>query len=154
MSINDVAGLQQILLVEDDLLIREMYQLYLEDKGYHIGTASDGDEALTVAKEFHPDLIFLDIMMPKRNGLEVLDILRSDPSYGCTTCKIVLLTNLGDNTIAEQVKDKIDGYAVKAEITLADLVNIIKSFERSAASMPDATATAPTAPEAPTQTQA
>jgi len=44
------------------------------------------------------------------------------------TCKIVLLTNLGDNTVAEKVKDKIDGYAVKAEITLADLVNIIQSF--------------------------
>jgi len=59
MSVNDVAGLQQILLVEDDLLIREMYQLYLEDKGFKISTASDGDEALEAAKKFHPDLIFL-----------------------------------------------------------------------------------------------
>jgi CheY-like chemotaxis protein len=144
MSASDVVGPQQILLVEDDLLIREMYQLYLEDKGYHIGTASDGDEALEAAKTFKPDLIFLDIMMPKRNGLEVLDILRSDPSYGCQTCKIVLLTNLGDNTVAEKVKDKIDGYAVKAEITLADLVNIIKSFERPQAAA-DTPAPAPAA---------
>jgi CheY-like chemotaxis protein len=149
MSVNDVAGLQQILLVEDDLLIREMYQLYLEDKGYHIGTASDGDEALEAAKQFHPDLIFLDIMMPKRNGLEVLEILRTDPSYGCMTCKIVLLTNLGDNTVAEKVKDKIDGYAVKAEITLADLVNIIKSFERPAAATTEPVIPPATPPAAP-----
>jgi DNA-binding response OmpR family regulator len=129
MSANDGAGLQRILLVEDDLLIREMYQLYLEDKGYKLSTASDGDEALVAAKSFRPDLIFLDIMMPKRDGLEVLHLLRTDAGYGCLKCKIVLLTNLGDNTIADQVEGLIDGYAIKAEITLADLVNIIKSLE-------------------------
>jgi len=128
MSASDEAGLRRILLVEDDLLIREMYQLYLEDKGFEIGTASDGEEALTAARDFKPELIFLDIMMPVRNGLEVLQILRTDPSYGCQKCKIVLLTNLGDNTVAERVKDLIDGYAIKAEITLADLVGIIKSL--------------------------
>lgn len=124
------AGLQKILLVEDDQLIREMYQLFLRDKGYTISTAGDGDEALKMAKAFHPDLIFLDIMMPKRSGLEVLDILRSDASYGCQKCKIVLLTNLGDDTIAEKVEDKIDGYAVKAEITLSDLIGIIDSLKQ------------------------
>lgn len=129
MSAGAAAGLQKILLVEDDQLIREMYQLFLQDKGYTIGTAADGDEALTAAKAFRPDLIFLDIMMPKRNGLEVLDILRSDASYGCQKCKIVLLTNLGDDTIAEKVEDKIDGYAVKAEITLSDLIGIINSLK-------------------------
>ncbi len=131
MSADGVAGLQKILLVEDDQLIREMYQLFLADKGFTVGVAGDGDEALTVAKTFQPDLIFLDIMMPKRNGLEVLDILRKDPSYGCTNCKIVMLTNLGDDTIAERVQDKIDGYAIKAEITLSDLLHIIDSFKES-----------------------
>jgi CheY-like chemotaxis protein len=131
MSADATAGLRKILLVEDDAPIREMYKLFLEGKGYTIGTAADGDEALSTAKTFHPDLIFLDIMMPKRDGLEVLRILRSDPSYGCTTCKIVLLTNLGDNAIAERFQGQIDGYAIKAEISLDDLVNIIRSFTAS-----------------------
>ncbi|SRR6266568_4347388 len=130
MSADGAAGLQRILLVEDDLSIREMYQLYLEDKGYTVGIASDGEEALIAAKSFHPDLIFLDIMMPKRDGLEVLQILRTDPSYGCTKCRIVMLTNLGDNTIAHRIQGLIDGYAIKAEITLADLIHIIHSFEQ------------------------
>lgn len=130
MSAGAAAGLRKILLVEDDQLIREMYELFLKDKGYTVGTAGDGDEALTVVKNFQPDLIFLDIMMPKRNGLEVLDILREDPSYGCQKCKIVLLTNLGDDTIAEKVEDKIDGYAIKAEITLSDLIGIIDSLKQ------------------------
>lgn len=126
----DIAvGPQKILLVEDDLFIREMYQTYLSKKGYTIGVAADGDEALVVAKSFHPDLIFLDIMMPKKNGLEVLKILREDPSYGCTSCLIVLLTNLGDNTIAERVEGQIDGYAIKADITLSDLLNIVHSLK-------------------------
>ncbi|MGF7229275.1 MAG: response regulator [Candidatus Saccharibacteria bacterium] len=129
MSAESAAGLQKILLVEDDQLIREMYQLFLKDKGYIVGTAGDGEEALQVVRSFRPELIFLDIMMPKLNGLEVLKILRSDPSYGCTTCKIVLLTNLGDDTIAEHVKGQIDGYAIKAEITLSDLVDIITSLQ-------------------------
>lgn len=129
MAANDAAGLQKILLVEDDLMIREMYQLYLGDRGYTIGTAGDGVEALEVVKTFEPDLIFLDIMMPRMDGLQLLKILRTDASYGCQKCKIVLLTNLGDNTIGERVSDQIDGYAIKAEITLADLINIIKSLQ-------------------------
>jgi DNA-binding response OmpR family regulator len=123
-----VAGLRRILLVEDDPPLREMYQLYLTGQGYEVGIAEDGEEALTMAKSFKPDLIFLDIMMPKRNGFDVLKILRTDKSYMCTTCKIVILTNLSDDKIPGDVKDMMDSYVIKAEITLSDLVEIINSF--------------------------
>lgn len=129
MSTDAGVGLQKILLVEDDLLIREMYQLFLQDKGYTVAVAGDGDEGLAVARTFQPDLIFLDIMMPKRDGLSVLEILRNNPSYGCSKTKIVLLTNLGDDTIAAKVRPEIDGYAIKAEISLKDLIDIIHSLE-------------------------
>jgi len=128
MAPDTTAGLQRILLVEDDLFIREMYHTYLTSNGYTVGVAADGEEGLQVAKDFHPDLIFLDIMMPKKDGLEVLKTLREDPSYGCQKCRIVLLTNLGDNTIAQKVEGQIDGYAIKADIELADLLKIITSF--------------------------
>lgn len=124
-----MAGLQKILLVEDEPSLREMYRLYLESQGFALATASDGEEALPIAKDFRPDLIFLDIMMPKRNGFDVLRILRADPQYNCTTCKIVILTNLGDDKTPPDVKDLYDGYSIKAEITLSDLVEIIKSFD-------------------------
>lgn len=125
-----MAGLRKILLVEDNAQLKEIYQLFLEQSGFIIATAADGDEALKVAQEFKPDLIFLDIMIPKKDGFEVLRILREQPKYNCRTAKIVLLTNLGDaSKVSPQVRKDMDGYVIKAEIELKDLLDIIKSLE-------------------------
>jgi adenylate cyclase len=126
-----VVGLQKILLVEDNLELRGIYEQYLRRRGYDIISASDGEEGLRLAKEIKPGLIFLDIMMPKLDGLKVLKLLRHDESYGCTKAKIVLLTNLGDaNRVDPKVQKDMDGYVIKAEINLPDLIDIIKSFEQ------------------------
>jgi len=125
-----VAGLHKILFVEDNAELCDMYKNFLTFKGYEVATAADGEEGLIVAKGFKPDLIFLDIMMPKKDGFEVLKILRHDPSYECTRTKIVLLTNLGDTTrITPETHQDMDGYVIKAEIILDDLVDVIKSLE-------------------------
>lgn len=125
-----MAGLRKILLVEDNTQLRGIYQLFLEQNGFTLQTAADGEEALVAAKAYKPDLVFLDIMIPKKDGLEVLKLLRHDPQYGCTKAKIVLLTNLGDvSTATQQVHDDMDGYVIKAEIQLTDLLDIIKSLE-------------------------
>ncbi len=93
-------------------------------------TANDGEDGIEKAKVYRPDLIFLDIMMPKKDGFEVLKILRHDPSYNCTTTKIVMLTNLGDaSKVSPEVKQDMDGYVIKAEISLSDLLDVIKSLE-------------------------
>lgn len=125
-----MAGLHKILLVEDNVELRNLYVLFLKDHGYDVATANDGEEGLEVAKSYHPDLIFLDVMMPKKDGFEVLKILRHDESYDNTKTKIVILTNLGDSSRASaEVKRDMDGYVIKAEIVLDDLIDIIKSFE-------------------------
>jgi len=125
-----VAGLHKILLVEDNLQLREMYKLFLEMHGFEVRTANDGSEGLAAAKAEAPDLIFLDIMMPRVDGLQVLTALRHDPQYGCTKAKIVLMTNLGANArITPQVRQDMDGYVIKAEIQLKDLLEVISSLE-------------------------
>ncbi len=128
-----MAGLQKILLVEDNLELRNLYEIFLKQHGFDVESASDGDEGLQKAKEYKPDLIFLDVMMPKKNGFEVLKLLRHDPKYGNTKTKIVILTNLGDSSkVSPDVRADMDGYVIKAEIELKSLLEIIKSFEHHA----------------------
>lgn len=125
-----MAGLQKILLVEDNLQLREIYEIFLKQNGFDLATAADGDEALKVAQEYCPDIVFLDIMMPKKDGFEVLKLLRHRPEFNCMKSKIVMLTNLGDaSKVSPQVRKDMDGYVIKAEIVLTDLLDIIKSLQ-------------------------
>lgn len=134
-----MAGLRKILLVEDNIELRKMYETFLKLNGFTIAVANDGEEGLEVARTFRPDLIFLDIMMPKKDGFEVLKILRHNPAYNCTKSKIVMLTNLGDTKVSPEQRRDMDGYIVKAEIMLSDLLEVIKSLDPKNAA-PDQTA--------------
>jgi CheY-like chemotaxis protein len=125
-----VAGLRKILLVEDNPELRKMYETFLNLNGYSLQTAIDGEDGLAKARDFRPDLIFLDIMMPKKDGFEVLKILRHDPAYNCTKTKIVMLTNLGDSKLSAETRKDMDGYVIKAEIVLSDLIEVIKSLDK------------------------
>lgn len=83
----------KILLVEDDPLMVRMYQRKLVNDGYEALVAVDGEDGLVKVRSFRPDLVLLDIMMPKLNGLQVLERLKSDPTTAKTP--VVILTNLG-----------------------------------------------------------
>ncbi|HKH60180.1 MAG TPA: response regulator, partial [Flavitalea sp.] len=85
---------KRILIADDEPDIVEIVQYNLAKEGYEVATAKDGDDALTKAKSQKPDLIILDIMMPKRTGVEVCEILRSQPAFKDTL--IVFLTALSD----------------------------------------------------------
>ena len=125
-----MAGLRKILVVEDVEELRNLYATFLGMHDFEVKTANDGQLGIDAAKEFQPDLVFLDVMMPNMDGFRALKILRHDENYGCTKTKIVILTNLGDTArVSEEVKKDMDGYVIKAEIVLADLLTIIKSFD-------------------------
>lgn len=127
-----MAGLRKILLVEDNLELRNLYEIFLKLNKYEVETAIDGEDGLEKAKAFQPDLVLLDVMMPKKDGFEVLRTLRHDSKYGCTKTKIVLLTNLGDGTkLSDETREDMDGYVIKAEIVLNDLLDIIASLEQN-----------------------
>ncbi len=111
----------KILLVEDDINLREIYEARLQAEGYEIVSAKDGEEALAVAKAEKPDLVISDIMMPKISGFEMLDILRN--TNDMKNLKIIMLTALGQND-DQQRADKLgaDKYLVKSQVTLEDIV--------------------------------
>lgn len=87
---------KKILIADDEPDILEIIDYNLSAEGYHVYTAKDGDEALSKAKIIKPDLIILDIMMPKKNGVEVCEILRSQPAFKDTL--IIFLTALNDES--------------------------------------------------------
>jgi two-component system alkaline phosphatase synthesis response regulator PhoP len=85
---------KKILIADDEPDILEIVSYNLMMHGYEVETAKDGDQAIQKARQFNPDLIILDIMMPKKNGIEVCKILRSMPEFQQTL--IVFLTALND----------------------------------------------------------
>ena len=91
----DIKG-HKILIADDEPDILEIIEYNLTLEGYEVYTARDGDDALQKAKKVKPDLIILDIMMPKKNGVEVCEILRSQPDYNKTL--IIFLTALNDES--------------------------------------------------------
>jgi two-component system, OmpR family, alkaline phosphatase synthesis response regulator PhoP len=85
---------KKILIADDEPDILEIIQYNLQNEGYEVQTAKNGNEAIEQAKRFTPDLIILDIMMPGKNGIEVCNILRMQPAFNDTL--IIFLTALSD----------------------------------------------------------
>jgi len=113
------------MLVEDDNSLREIYQARLMAEGYQIVTAKDGEEALALVATEKPDLIILDIMMPKISGFDTLDILRSTNATAGT--KVIMMSALSqaeDKTRAEKLG--ANKYLVKSQVTLEDIVKTVK----------------------------
>lgn len=119
--------MSKILIVEDDSLILRLYEKAFSFEKYEVATAADGAEALTKVKSFKPDLILLDIMMPKVNGLEVLKKLKADSAT--KKIPVVILTNLSDKKDAEKALSLgAKKYIVKADYKPKEVVDIVKGF--------------------------
>ena len=105
--------MKRILITEDQADIRKLIHMPLEFEDYEIREAPDGMEGLRVAKEFHPDLMLLDIMMPgELDGLQVCRNIKADPVL--KTIKVVLLTARGQVADRQAGKDAgADGYLIK-----------------------------------------
>jgi len=116
---------KKILLVEDDDALASVYQTRLQAEGFDVRRVPNGEDALASALEFRPDLILLDVMMPKVSGFDVLDILRNTPETATT--KIVMLTALSQDSDKERAQSLgVDDYLVKSQVVIADVVERIK----------------------------
>ena len=90
----------RVLLIEDDLDTLEMYRTRLEKDGYEVSVATDGEQGLSLATELNPDIVFLDIRLPKLDGLEVLQRLRDQKSTAAVP--VVILSNYGEQELIDR----------------------------------------------------
>lgn len=121
---SDTPG-KKILLVEDDDSLASVYITRLEAEGFIVKRVPNGEDALAAAVSMHPDLILLDVMMPKVSGFDVLDILRNSPDTA--NVKIIMLTALSQEVDKQRAEELgVDDYLVKSQVVIADVVDRIK----------------------------
>lgn len=119
---------KKILLVEDDIYTRDVYVEVLGDAGFEVISAQDGEEGLVKASQGGFDLILLDVMMPKLDGLGVLRNLSQKPPQS-QNGPIILLTNLGhDPVIKEALSLGAKSYLIKSDLNPDQLVLAVKKF--------------------------
>lgn len=120
----------KVLIIDDEKSILKMYEQQLVMAGFDVWTAPDGQAGINQAKSEKPDVILLDIIMPKFNGLDVLKTIKSDPMI--KDIPVFLLTNLPKECSGDKAKELgAAGYLVKAENEPKMIVDIIKNSVKS-----------------------
>jgi DNA-binding response OmpR family regulator len=117
----------RVLFVEDDPTVAQMYRLKLELDGYQVVMAKDGEEGLKLAAKLKPDIIFLDIRLPKLGGLDVLEQLRKANETKHTP--VVILSNYGERELVERgLKLGALEYLIKSQTTPARLSSGVEGW--------------------------
>src|SRR5215471_13032563 len=116
---------RRVLLAEDDRFLRKAAGAMLRRQGFTVLTAEDGEEALRIAREENPNLILLDLIMPKLQGFEVLKALKSNPETA--PIPVVILSNLGQESDSKAARELgAFDYWVKANLDLEEIVRRIE----------------------------
>lgn len=115
-----------ILIVEDEAPMLMALAKKFRDNGFEVIEAIDGEDGLNKALEKKPDIVLLDIIMPKIEGIEVMRRIRDDKKWG-SEVPIIMLTNLSDaDNVAEAAKYRVYDFLVKTDWRLDDIVDIVK----------------------------
>jgi DNA-binding response OmpR family regulator len=116
---------KKILLVEDDEALANVYKARLDIEGFETSWVGNGEDALSSAISFKPDLILLDAMMPKISGFDVLDILRNTPETN--NIHVVMLTALSQPKDKERAESLgVDDYLVKSQVVIGDVIERVR----------------------------
>ena len=116
---------RRILVAEDDRFLRKAAEMALKRQGYTVLTAADGEEALRAARSVLPDLILLDLIMPKLNGFDVLQALKKDAPTA--HIPVIILSNLGQDRDVQQAMDAgAAAYFIKTDLSLQALVQRVE----------------------------
>jgi CheY-like chemotaxis protein len=116
---------QQILVIEDEQALSDAYEMILDGQGYNVTVAHDGSEALELTKSLEPDLILLDLRMPKVNGIEFLELYR--PLELHPDVKIIVFSNLDTQKEIDQAYSLgAQRYILKAWASPKELIKLVK----------------------------
>lgn len=119
--------MSKILIIEDDPFLSEMYAVKFSQANFEVEVAIDGKEGMQKINENKPDLILLDIILPKMDGFEVLEKVKTDPQT--KKIPVVLLTNLGQRSEVEKgLALGADEYIIKAHYTPTAVVAKVKEI--------------------------
>jgi len=117
--------MSKILFIEDEQTLQKTLSDVLIKEGYKVKTASDGEAGLALAKEFKPDLVLLDLILPKKDGFSVLKEMRADEEL--KYMPVIVLTNLEGTADVERVLELgATTYLVKANYDLSEVVARVK----------------------------
>ena len=117
----------RVLLTEDDPIVAELYRLRLDREGHDVAVAGDGEAALEAVRQEPPDLVLLDIRMPRLSGVAVLEQMRADEQTRAVP--VVMLTNYSDPAQVERCRELgIEAYLVKSRTTPRQLADWIERW--------------------------
>jgi CheY-like chemotaxis protein len=118
--------MKKVLVVEDDVYLCGAYKLKLSKLGFEVKTAGDGEEALAILRDFQPDLILLDLIMPRKDGFETLETLKKNPVW--KDIPVLVATNLSQKEdIDKAISLGASDCVVKTDTSMDDFVLKVKS---------------------------
>ena len=119
--------MRKILIIEDDQALYQLYKTELELAGYKVSNVADGNLAFEAVKDQKPDLVLLDLMLPGRNGIEILQEIRADSNIKNT--KVVMLTNFGnEENVSSALEYGALDYIMKYKIVPSELPNKVATI--------------------------
>jgi two-component system response regulator AdeR len=126
-----MASMSKILVVEDEQAIADMYKLKLENDGFKVKVAGNGKIGLELSRQWKPDLILLDLMMPVMSGPQMLDKMRAT-DWG-KAIPVIIISNLGmERSDVDTDKYKVSAYIIKALYTPKEIVEEVKKVLKKA----------------------
>ncbi|MBP7811320.1 MAG: response regulator [Candidatus Moranbacteria bacterium] len=122
----DVFGKRVVCIVDDDANIQEIYRIKFESEGFETIAALNGDDGLVLIKSQHPDIILLDLQMPVKDGIEVLEVLKGDPAL--SRIPVVVLSNQDNQESFKRIGelDATRFYLVKSLTTPQKAVDVVR----------------------------
>lgn len=122
-----MAKKNKIVIVEDDEVLAKVLNSELTGAGFEVAQAFDGEAGLKLVREKRPNLVMLDLVLPKKHGFEVLEELKKSPDT--KAIPVILLTLLGeDDDIKKGLKLGADDYIVKADHPVGEIIEKVKGF--------------------------